>query len=256
MASTTPPTPTTPSEFYALAKSIVDSYSTHPYGAPRLLSDLAQTPLPPHPPSDQALLLLSRALCLYTQSTPLKGVNDPQRRLALTDCLSLTTQAVSLSPACADAFTWRGVFLSEAAEYEGSKRQIELAWEMRELWERALTLAKGEVGETTMPNYCMGVWHCQLAALSWLEKKAAAVLFATPPEGSWEQGLAFLEKASATGGPFWYVDLDLNMGLALYNLGRKAEAKVAFERVMAYRAPQQGFEADIKAAQAKAKKYL
>lgn len=44
-------------------------------------------------------------------------------------------------------------------------------------------------------HYVLGRWCYQVASVGWLQRKAAAALFASPPESSYEQALEHFMKA-------------------------------------------------------------
>ena len=49
----------------------------------------------------------------------------------------------------------------------------------------------------------LGIWAFEIAKLSWVEKKAAAVLFATPPKATFEQAYAHFHAAEAMDPGFY-----------------------------------------------------
>ena len=56
--------------------------------------------------------------------------------------------------------------------------------------------------------YLRGRWEYEVAGLSWLEKKAAAALYATPPESTFDEALGdFMQVESLNGGGTWKVNL-------------------------------------------------
>lgn len=60
------------------------------------------------------------------------------------------------------------------------------------------------------PNlfYLRGRWEYEVAALSWLEKKAAAALYATPPDATFNEALEdFMRVESLNGGGVWKANL-------------------------------------------------
>ena len=46
-----------------------------------------------------------------------------------------------------------------------------------------------------------------MASLSWLEKKAAAALFATPPESSYEEALQYFMKSEELNPGTWKANM-------------------------------------------------
>lgn len=54
-----------------------------------------------------------------------------------------------------------------------------------------------------MTNVYRGTGCIAIADLSWLERKAAAVLFGAPPESSYQEALDFLLKSEALAPDSW-----------------------------------------------------
>lgn len=60
------------------------------------------------------------------------------------------------------------------------------------------------------PNlfYLRGRWEYEVAALSWLEKKAASALYATPPDATFDEALEdFMRVEGFNGGGVWKANL-------------------------------------------------
>lgn len=56
-------------------------------------------------------------------------------------------------------------------------------------------------------HYLNGRWCFEVAGLSWLEKKAAAALFATPPEATYEQALGYFMKSEELSPGTWKANM-------------------------------------------------
>ncbi|KAL3669945.1 hypothetical protein V7S43_005319 [Phytophthora oleae] len=54
-----------------------------------------------------------------------------------------------------------------------------------------------------MTYYLLGRWCIAIADLTWLERKAAALLFGKPPESSYDEALKFLLKADEVATEVW-----------------------------------------------------
>ena len=61
--------------------------------------------------------------------------------------------------------------------------------------------------EEPILHYLNGRWCFEVAGLSWLEKKAAAALFATPPEATYEQALGFFMKSEELSPGTWKANM-------------------------------------------------
>lgn len=166
----------------------------------------------------------------FAIGTDLKGKNDEKRKELFVKCQEYAEKAVQLDPNSAEGFCWIGIMISELAEYEGNKKKIELSFKMKENWEKAIAIDPNHVNA----NFCLGKWCFEVASLSWLEAKAAALFFATPPTSTYDEALKYLLHAEKVGPPNWYIDLPFTIGKVLYKLGRKTEAADYFKKVMDY----------------------
>ena len=61
--------------------------------------------------------------------------------------------------------------------------------------------------EEPILHYLNGRWCFEVAGLSWLEKKAAAALFATPPEATYEQALGYFMKSEELNPGTWKANM-------------------------------------------------
>ena len=59
------------------------------------------------------------------------------------------------------------------------------------------------------PNlfHLRGRWRYEVAGLSWLEKKAAAALYASPPESTYDQALNDFMSSERLNGDVWKANL-------------------------------------------------
>ena len=63
---------------------------------------------------------------------------------------------------------------------------------MKEHFDRAAEL---DPSDRTVGTF--GRWSFTIASIGWWSRQAAAAIFATPPESSFEEALGFFEKAEA-----------------------------------------------------------
>ena len=76
------------------------------------------------------------------------------------------------------------------------------------------------------------MWCFEVAKLSWIEQKAAAALFATPPTATFAEALDHFEHAERIEPGFYPKNLLLT-AQALSRLGRADEAKAALAKCLA-----------------------
>ena len=99
---------------------------------------------------------------------------------------------------CVDCCRY-GIILSSIGDYEGSKVSIANSFVIKRHWETAVQLKPHD----PIAYYLLGRWCVAIADLSWLERKAAAALFGTPPDASYDEALAFLLKSEALAPTTW-----------------------------------------------------
>ncbi|TDH69591.1 hypothetical protein CCR75_002577 [Bremia lactucae] len=108
-------------------------------------------------------------------------------------------KGLDLTKDVAAIHNWYGIILSSIGDYEGSKTSIANSYVIKSHWEKAVELNPSN----PTPYYLLGRWCIAIADLSWLERKAAAVLFGTPPESSYDEALSYLFKSEELSPDSW-----------------------------------------------------
>lgn len=85
-----------------------------------------------------------------------------------------------------------GILIGRVGEIEGTKQKILNSYDVAKYTERAIELD---------PNYdswqhVMGRWHYTLADLSWFERTIASIVYADPPDASFEEAEVYFQKAT------------------------------------------------------------
>lgn len=101
-------------------------------------------------------------------------------------------KALELDDNSAGAHKWYAILIGRVGELEGTKQKILNSYPMKEHTLRAI-----ELDPTEAANYhVMGRWHYALADLSWVERQIASIIYATPPDASFEEALKYFQKAN------------------------------------------------------------
>jgi tetratricopeptide (TPR) repeat protein len=124
------------------------------------------------------------------------------------------------------AHKWFAVLTSRLADFVSTKEKILSAFLIREHAESALRLKPGDVSTLHM----LGRWCYSIASVGWLERKLAAVLFAEPPQSSFDEALGYFTQAH-DAAPDWIAN-ELYMGHCHEQLGNGAEAKRFYAHVV------------------------
>ncbi|GLE07348.1 hypothetical protein PINS_up017510 [Pythium insidiosum] len=170
----------------AVALLAEERYNDYSYSRQQLLQDLKAA----HAayPSDVGIMWrLGRAA--YDVSN-LRATPADEKKELIYFALEIMGKALELGDNVAEVHNWYGIVLSSVGDYEGTKVSIANSYKIKEHWERAIALKPTKA--TTY--HLLGRWCVRISDLSWIERKAAAVLFGAPPESSYQEALGFLLK--------------------------------------------------------------
>ncbi|KAL6744227.1 hypothetical protein Aduo_017184 [Ancylostoma duodenale] len=125
------------------------------------------------------------------------------------------------------ALKWAAIMTGQSTDYLGTKEKIEEGGKFKELLDKALARDHKEFSLLHM----RGRYSYSVANLSWIERKAASVFYATPPTATMDEALedflaAYEEK------PEWIENLIYIARIYLAN-GDKENAKKFFSKVIA-----------------------
>jgi len=100
-------------------------------------------------------------------------------------------RALALNDKSAGGHKWYAIHHGQIGEAEGTEQKIKNSYGMRDHTMLAIKYDPANAG-----NYhVMGRWHYALSDLSWIERQIASIIYATPPEASFEEALEFFKKA-------------------------------------------------------------
>ena len=100
---------------------------------------------------------------------------------------------------------WYAILLSESGSFAGTSASIKNSFVVREHFERAAALSPKDATS----RHLLGLWCFEVAKLSWIEQKAAAALFATPPTATFAEALDHFEHAERIEPGFYPKNLPL-----------------------------------------------
>jgi len=160
---------------------------------------------------------LSRSTYLYMQNFMLTDKNRHKELCA--EAKGYAFDALALNDDDADVHKWCAMALGTSNDYAGTNEKIKNGHAMKHHIDEAL---KRRPTDRTL-HHLLGRWCYNVAALSWLERKVASALFATPPESSYDDALkSFLEAERLQ--PNWKEN-ELYIALCYEQLKDKAKAK-------------------------------
>lgn len=107
--------------------------------------------------------------------------------------LDYAKKALELDDSRAESHKWYGILIGKVGELEGTKQKILNSYEVKDHTLKAIELDPEDDGNF----HVMGRWHYTLSDLSWFERKIAGLIYATPPEASFEEAAEYFKKAIA-----------------------------------------------------------
>ncbi len=140
--------------------------------------------------TDAVLWRLSRAV--YQQSAACKAAGDAAQEEALLKVgIAHAEEALALNERCAMAHKWYAICKGSLTAFVPTKEKIELGFVFRTHVLRAIELNPTD----GINHFLLGRWCFEVASLSWWERKAAAALFAAPPEATFDETLDLFLRA-------------------------------------------------------------
>ncbi|KAL3892726.1 MAG: hypothetical protein SGPRY_014847 [Prymnesium sp.] len=137
-------------------------------------------------------------------------------------------RAVSLEPTCGQAHKWYAIVLSQVGEFGSTSDKIKNSFRVREHFELAVQHSPSDATS----RHLLGLWCFEVAKLSWIEKKAAAALFASPPTATYDEAIGHLLEAERME-PNFYPKNQLVLSQAYAKIGDKRSSKQWLQRCLA-----------------------
>jgi len=166
---------------------------------------------------------LARALC--DRSIHLKDPNAQKR--CCVEAEELARAAVKLKPDDSKGHLYLAVAVGKLALYEGGKRKVELASEVKKEAERAIKLNDKE----DLAYHVLGVWNREMAELNWVLRKFAELLYGKFPTASLDDAIHDLERASQLAPAT--VPHRVELGITYISARRWRDANDAMEKALA-----------------------
>lgn len=175
------------------------------------------------PDDYEATWKLARALT--DQSIFLKDPNQ-QKRCCI-EAEQLARAAVKLKPDDSKGHAYLAVAVGKLALYEGGKRKVELANQVKKEAERAIKLNDKE----DLAYHVLGVWNREMVELNWILRKFAELLYGKFPAASLDDAIHDLERASQLAPTT--IPHRVELGITLVSARRWPEANDTLEKALA-----------------------
>ncbi|UCH11398.1 MAG: hypothetical protein JSU61_05785 [Fidelibacterota bacterium] len=101
-------------------------------------------------------------------------------------------QALAADSMDADANGYYAILIGRVGEIEGTKQKILNSYDVKKYAMKATEL---DPSNDSWPHV-MGRWHYTLADLSWFERTIASIVYATPPQASFDEAEKYFMKAA------------------------------------------------------------
>ena len=164
---------------------------------------------------DSAALLWRAARCHKKLAD---AAANPARARHMEEAMRLARAALEMGPQLAPAHKWFAIMLGSSPASTSEK--ITSSFVIREHFDEAAVLDPHDA----TARHLLGLWCFEVAKLSWIEKRAAAALFAAPPEATYEEAYAHLAHAERLE-PGFYAPNTLLLAKCANELGRREEAR-------------------------------
>lgn len=151
-------------------------------------------------------------------------------------------QAIDIATDCSYAYKWQAINLGKLGSYISTTDKIKNSFTIKEAAKRSLEIKPDDPGT----YHLLGEWCLQVASVSWIEKKAAAAIFGTPPESSYEEAAGYFLKAHELDPTL--IDTMKSLGDVYVAMRKKADAERFYKKVLetpATTAPQKRVHAEV-----------
>ena len=140
--------------------------------------------------------------------------------------LPYAKKALNLDPLSAKANHWYAVIIGKKGVLEGTKQKILNSYEVEKYGLKAIELDPAYDGT----YHLMGRWHYNIADLAWYERTIASTIYATPPEGSFDEAITYFNQA--VGANPEDIRHYLWLAKSYYQKSMYDKAKVVLEKAM------------------------
>lgn len=175
------------------------------------------------PDDYEATWKLARALC--DKSTLSK--DSTEQKQCCIEAEKLARAAVKLNPDDSKGHAYLAVAVGKLALYEGGKRKVELANQVKTEAQRAIRLNDKE----DLAYHVLGVWNREMVELNWVLRKFAELFYGKFPSASLDDAIHDLERASQLAPET--IPHRVELGITLVSARRWQEANDHLEKALA-----------------------
>ncbi|KAL4238374.1 Regulator of microtubule dynamics protein [Mactra antiquata] len=141
---------------------------------------------------------LSKTTYQVSQIIGAEGDKDKKKQF-IYEAKDIAVKALEIDDQSANAHKWFAIAIGSIGEYESTQDKIKNGFIYKEHIEKAIVLNPKDPSN----HYLLGRWCFTVYMLSWIERKAAAALFASPPTATIEETLVHFLKADELNPGKW-----------------------------------------------------
>ncbi|MBN1780063.1 tetratricopeptide repeat protein [bacterium] len=136
-------------------------------------------------------------------------------------------KAIAVNPEGWEGHTYLAIALGRLALFRGGKEKINLSKRVKAEADRGIELNP----DNDLAYHVVGLWHRNLANLSWVLKSFAKILYGGVPPGSNDEAVACLKKAIEIKPT--YINHHLELAKTYKEIGKKELMREPLEKVIA-----------------------
>ncbi|HVM61156.1 MAG TPA: hypothetical protein VMV72_09850 [Verrucomicrobiae bacterium] len=175
------------------------------------------------PDNYEATWKLARALV----DTSVLSKDPTQQKQCCVEAEQLARAAVKLNPDDSKGHAYLAVAVGKLALYEGGKRKVSLAGEVKKEAERAIRRNDKE----DLGYHVLGVWNREMVELNWFLRKFAELIYGKFPSASLDDAIHDLERATQLAPKV--VAHRVELGITFASARRWREANDSLQQALA-----------------------
>ncbi|XP_013412747.1 regulator of microtubule dynamics protein 1 isoform X1 [Lingula anatina] len=141
---------------------------------------------------------LSKAAYFLSQIENGRG-NDERKKSLVYEARDSAQDAFSIDENKAEAHKWYAITLGSIGEIEGMQVKIKSGYEFKDHIEKAIAINPSDPSL----HHLLGRWCYGVYMLTWIERKVASTLFATPPTATIDEALKHFKEAERLSPGKW-----------------------------------------------------
>jgi regulator of microtubule dynamics protein 3 len=152
---------------------------------------------------DDANFIWRLAKATYFKSQIVGAKNKEEQKRLVYSAKDLANDALQIDEKNSNAHKWFAIALGSTNDYESVKVKIQNGYDFKIHIERAIELNPTD----PTAHYLLGRWCFGVYMLSWVERRAAATLFAAPPTATVDESLDHFLEADRLKPGTWKENL-------------------------------------------------